>query len=102
MIPAIQSIKSCLDIAHYSIKDIQVKENIMDDKKYDYLFTVDALNELVTQGIPFRDAYKIIGEQVEKGTFQSPKKTTHTHEGSINNLCLVEIKKKMDIFFDES
>jgi argininosuccinate lyase len=88
--------KACLDIACYSIKDIQVQENILDDKKYEYLFTVDALNELVTQEIPFRDAYKIIGEQVEKGTFQSPKKTTHTHEGSINNLCLEEIKEKME------
>ncbi|MDR1876655.1 MAG: argininosuccinate lyase [Flavobacteriaceae bacterium] len=96
LIPAIQTMKACLDMAHYSIKDIQVKENILDDKKYDYLFTVDALNELVTQGIPFRDAYKIIGEQVEKGTFQSPKKTTHTHEGSINNLCLEKIRGKME------
>ncbi len=99
IIPAIQTMKACLDIAHYSIKDIQVKENILDDKKYDYLFTVDALNELVTQGIPFRDAYKIIGKQVEKGTFQSPKKPTHTHEGSINNLCLEEIKNKMKLYF---
>ncbi|WP_128330495.1 argininosuccinate lyase [Apibacter sp. HY039] len=96
LIPAIQTMKSCLDMAHYSLKDIKVKENILDDPKYDYLFTVDALNELVSQGIPFRDAYKIIGEQVEKGTFQSPKKTTHTHEGSINNLCLEEIQKKME------
>ncbi|MGM5630612.1 argininosuccinate lyase [Apibacter raozihei] len=96
LIPAIQTMKSCLDMAHYSLKDIKVKENILDDPKYDYLFTVDALNELVSQGIPFRDAYKIIGEQVEKGIFQSPKKTTHTHEGSINNLCLEEIQKKME------
>lgn len=99
MIPAIQTMKACLDMAHYSLKDIQVRDNILDDKKYDYLFTVDALNELVTQGIPFRDAYKIIGEQVENGTFTSPKKTTHTHEGSINNLCLEEIKKKMNTLF---
>lgn len=96
LIPAIQTIKSCLEMAHYSLKDIQVKDNILDDPKYDYLFTVDSLNELVNQGIPFRDAYKIIGKQVEKGTFTSPKKTTHTHEGSINNLCLDEIKTKMD------
>lgn len=99
IIPGIQTIKSCLDMAHYSLKDIKVKDNILDDPKYDYLFTVDALNELVSQGIPFRDAYKIIGEQVEKGTFHSPKKTTHTHEGSINNLCLEEIKKKMNESF---
>ncbi|PQL96016.1 argininosuccinate lyase [Apibacter adventoris] len=95
LIPAIQTMKACLDMTHYSLKDIKINDNILEDPKYNYLFTVDALNELVSQGIPFRDAYRIIGEQVEKGTFQSPKKTTHTHEGSINNLCLDEIKKKM-------
>lgn len=99
IIPGIQNCKSCLEMAHYSLQDIQVNKNILDDPKYDYLFTVDALNELVAEGIPFRDAYKIIGQQVEQGTFQSPKKTTHTHEGSINNLCLEEIKKKMDDYW---
>lgn len=99
IIPGIQNCKACLEIAHYSLQDIQVNKNILDDPKYDYLFTVDALNELVAEGIPFRDAYKIIGQKVEQGTFQSPKKTTHTHEGSINNLCLVEIKKKMDDYW---
>lgn len=95
LFPALQTLKSCLEMAHYSIKEIKVNDNVLDDKKYDYLFTVDALNELVTQGIPFRDAYKIVGEQVENGTFVSPKATKHTHEGSINNLCLDEITQKM-------
>lgn len=99
IIPGIQNCKACLEMAHYSLQDIQVNKNILEDPKYDYLFTVDALNELVAEGIPFRDAYKIIGQQVEQGTFQSPKKTTHTHEGSINNLCLEEIKKKMDDYW---
>lgn len=99
IIPGIQNCKACLEMAHYSLQDIQVNKNILDDPKYDYLFTVDALNELVAEGIPFRDAYKIIGQKVEQGTFQSPKKTTHTHEGSINNLCLEEIKKKMDNYW---
>jgi argininosuccinate lyase len=96
LFPALQTLKSCLEMAHYSVKEIKVNENILDDKKYDYLFTVDALNELVTAGVPFRDAYKIVGEQVENGTFVSPKATKHTHEGSINNLCLEEIRKKME------
>jgi argininosuccinate lyase len=96
LFPALQTLKSCLEMAHYSIKEIKVNENILDDKKYDYLFTVDALNELVTSGIPFRDAYKIVGEQVDNGTFVSPKATRHTHEGSINNLCLDEITAKME------
>lgn len=99
IIPGIQNCKACLEMAHYSLQDIQVNKHILDDHKYDYLFTVDALNELVAEGIPFRDAYKMIGQQVEQGTFQSPKKTTHTHEGSINNLCLEEIKKKMDDYW---
>lgn len=95
LFPAIQSVKSCLEIASFAIKDIQVNKTILDDKKYDYLFTVDALNELVTEGKPFRDAYKIVAEQIENNTFQSPKATKHTHEGSINNLCLEEIVLKM-------
>lgn len=99
IIPGIQNCKACLEMAHYSLQDIQVNKNILDDPKYDYLFTVDALNELVAEGVPFRDAYKMIGQKVEQGTFQSPKKTTHTHEGSINNLCLEEIKKKMDDYW---
>ncbi|MES2485684.1 MAG: argininosuccinate lyase [Bacteroidota bacterium] len=99
LFPALQTLKSCLEMAHYSIKEIKVNEHILDDKKYDYLFTVDALNELVTSGIPFRDAYKIVGEQVDNGTFTSPKATQHTHEGSINNLCLEEIRAKMEKVF---
>ncbi|RWX03406.1 argininosuccinate lyase [Flavobacterium cerinum] len=99
LFPALQTLKSCLEMAVFTIKEIKVNHNILDDKKYDYLFTVDALNELVTSGIPFRDAYKIVGEQVDNGTFISPKATQHTHEGSINNLCLEEITAKMEQLF---
>ena len=100
LFPAIQTLKSCLEMLTFSIKEIQPNENILDDKKYDYLFTVDALNELVTNGVPFRDAYKIVGEQVENKTFTSPKATKHTHEGSINNLCLDAINTKMETAFN--
>jgi argininosuccinate lyase len=99
LFPALQTLKSCLEMAVFSIKEIVPNENILDDKKYDYLFTVDALNELVTSGVPFRDAYKIVGEQVENNSFHSPKATKHTHEGSINNLCLNEITQKMNTIF---
>jgi argininosuccinate lyase len=99
LFPALQTLKSCLEMAVFSIKEIVPNENILDDKKYDYLFTVDALNELVTNGVPFRDAYKIVGEQVENNSFHSPKATKHTHEGSINNLCLNEITEKMNAVF---
>jgi argininosuccinate lyase len=96
LFPAIQNMKACLDIAHFAIKDIQVKEGILNDTKYNYLFTVDALNEMVVAGTPFRDAYKTVATQLEEGTFQSPKATKHTHEGSINNLCLEKIQEKMN------
>jgi argininosuccinate lyase len=101
LFPAFQTLKSCLEMTVYSINEIKVNEHILDDKKYDYLFTVDALNELVTAGVPFRDAYKIVGEQVDNGTFTSPKATKHTHEGSINNLCLDEIVAKMEAAYTE-
>ena len=99
LFPAIQNLKACLDIAIFSIKDITVKEGILEDKKYDHLFTVDSLNEMVVEGMPFRDAYKAVAEQLENGTFQSPKETKHTHEGSINNLRLNEIKEKMKLAY---
>jgi len=99
LFPALQNLKACLDIAIFSVKDITVKDNILKDKKYDYLFTVDTLNEMVVAGIPFRDAYKAVAEQLEAGTYQSPKETKHTHEGSINNLCLDAIKDKMKAAF---
>ena len=95
LFPALQNLKACLDIAIFSVKDITVKDNILKDKKYDYLFTVDTLNEMVVAGMPFRDAYKAVAEQLEAGTYKSPKETKHTHEGSINNLCLDAIKEKM-------
>lgn len=96
LFPALQNLKSCLEMAIFSIKEIEPNNDILDDKKYDYLFTVDALNELVSGGVPFRDAYKIVGEQVENNSFVSPKATKHSHEGSINNLCLNEIQAKMN------
>lgn len=99
LFPAIENLKSCLEMTHYAIQDIKVKEAILNDTKYDYLFTVDSLNELVVQGVPFRDAYKIVAEQLENGTFKAPETTKHTHEGSINNLCLKEIKQKMENAF---
>lgn len=95
LFPAIENLKSCLEMTHYALQDIEVNTTILDDPKYQYLFTVDTLNELVTQGITFRDAYKIVAEQVENGTYKAPEATSHTHEGSINNLCLDAIRRKM-------
>ena len=96
IVPAIQDMKACLEIMTFSLKEIRVSENILDDPKYDYLFSVDTLNELVRQGIPFRDAYKKMGHDIQQGTFTPKRNIEHTHEGSLGNLCLDKIKGKMN------
>ncbi|MCM4163789.1 MULTISPECIES: argininosuccinate lyase [unclassified Arenibacter] len=96
IVPAIQDLKACLAIMTFSLKEIRVNENILDDPKYDYLFSVDTLNELVLSGMPFRDAYKKMGKEINEGTFTPKRDVRHTHEGSFGNLCLAEIRKKMD------
>ncbi|MCB0475633.1 MAG: argininosuccinate lyase [Flavobacteriaceae bacterium] len=95
LLPAIQTLKSCLEMTVFSLKDIKVNTDILNDPKYDYLFTVEEVNKLVQQGMPFRDAYKQVGQQVEKGQFKTDKKVHHTHQGSIGNLCLNKIVEKM-------
>ncbi|SNY94546.1 argininosuccinate lyase [Flagellimonas pacifica] len=96
IVPAIQDIKACLEMMVFSLKEIKVNTKILDDPKYDYLFSVDTLNELVKNGMPFRDAYKSMGKDIEKGTFTPKKDIDHTHEGSLGNLCLEEIRNKME------
>mgnify|MGYP001822614895 FL=1 len=96
MLPALETLKSCLEITTFSMEQIEVKKDILEDPKYDYLFSVENLNELVKQGLPFRDAYRKLGEEIGSGTYQPNKKVNHTHEGSIGNLCLEQIAQKMD------
>lgn len=95
LFPAIAELKTCLHIACMMLQHIIVKDNILDDKKYKYLFTVERVNELVNSGVPFRDAYKQVGNEVESGAFNYAGELRHTHEGSIGNLCNEEIKKMM-------
>ncbi|MEX0289260.1 MAG: argininosuccinate lyase [Flavobacteriaceae bacterium] len=95
MLPGIQDIKACLEMMHFSLKEIEVNTEILQDPKYDYLFSVDTLNELVQNGMPFRDAYKKMGQEIAAGTFKPKKEIAHTHEGSLGNLCLEEIHEKM-------
>ncbi|MCF6348231.1 MAG: argininosuccinate lyase [Flavobacteriaceae bacterium] len=95
LLPAIQTLKSCLEMMVFSIENIIVNETILEDKKYDYLFTVEEVNKLVQEGVAFRDAYKIVGAKVEKGEFKPNKEVNHTHIGSIGNLCLDKINDKM-------
>ncbi|WP_417362781.1 argininosuccinate lyase [Galbibacter sp.] len=96
IVPAIQELKSCLEMMSFSIKNVIVNESILDDTKYDYLFSVDTLNDLVLNGMPFRDAYKQMGQAIENGDYKPKKDIKHTHKGSLGNLCLDEIKAKMD------
>jgi len=96
LIPNFSTLKSCLEMLHYSLENVQVNKTILEDDKYTYLFSVEAVNTLVQQGVPFRDAYKIVGKEIQEGNFDPEKKVNHTHEGSIGNLCLDEINVKME------
>ena len=96
LFPAIQNIKDCLRMVHLMLSRIIVKENILADEKYKFLFSVEEVNRLVLQGTPFRDAYKQVGMDIEKGNYNPDKTVRHTHEGSIGNLCLEQITSNMD------
>jgi argininosuccinate lyase len=90
-LPTFKELNDCLNIAALALENMTVKENILEDKKYDFVFSVEEVNKLVLLGVPFRDAYKIVGEQLESGKFQPEKAVNHSHEGSIGNLCLEKI-----------
>ena len=95
IIEAINELKSCLDLFIFTLQKISVKENILDDPKYQYVFSVDTLNEWVKQGMPFRDAYKKMGDDIAKQKYIPKKTLDHTHLGSLGNLALQEINLKM-------
>jgi len=97
LFPAIEELKECIQLMYLMLSNIAVKDNILDDTKYKYLFSVEAVNELVNKGLPFRDAYKQVGNQIEKGDFSfDAKKLHHTHEGSIGNLSNDKITQEME------
>lgn len=97
LFPAIEELKACLQMTRLMLSNMDVKDNILDDEKYKYLFSVEAVNELVNKGVPFREAYKQVGNQIEKGEFNYDykKQLHHVHEGSIGNLCNDEIAQEM-------
>jgi len=95
-IPAFAEIKTCISIATYAISHLKVNHLILDDKKYDYIFSVEDVNRLVNEGVPFRDAYKHVGQKIMDGNYIPTKKLKHTHEGSLGNLCNDGIKSKME------
>jgi len=94
LIPSFSTLKSCLEMLTYSLHNIQINDTIIEDDKYLYLFSVEEVNKLVQRGTPFRDAYKIVGNSINEGTFNPEKKVIHTHKGSVGNLCLNDIIEK--------
>jgi argininosuccinate lyase len=95
LMPAFDEILDCLDIATFMLENIKVKQNLLDDAKYDLLFSVERVNELVINGVPFRDAYKQVGAEIADGSYKAPRELAHTHEGSIGNLQNKEIAARM-------
>ena len=95
LMPAFDQMIECLDIAHFMISNIEIKPNLLEDKKYDPIFSVERVNELVMQGLPFRDAYLQVKEEIFGGGYEAPRDLNHTLEGSIGNLCNDEITKMM-------
>ncbi|MFP3596817.1 argininosuccinate lyase [Chryseobacterium sp. SIMBA_029] len=93
LFPAIDSLKECLEILNYTLPNIQVRDGILEDEKYKYLFSVEKINEEVKKGSSFRDAYVKIGQEIENNEFEfEAGKLSHTHQGSIGNLCLDKIE----------
>lgn len=96
LFPAIRNLKDCLRMAYLMLSNISIKENILVDAKYKFLFSVEEVNKLVLSGVPFRDAYRQVGLDIAEGRYAPGTTVQHVHEGSIGNLCLPEISRKMD------
>ena len=101
MFPAIEEIKSCLTMCDMMLQHIRINRDILSDSKYDYLFTVEDVNRLALSGIPFREAYRQVGMQVQAHTYNPTREVHHTHEGSIGNLCNDRIREKLQQVMSE-
>ncbi len=96
LFPAFANLKDCLRMTQLMLSHIEVKQNILDDDKYKFLFSVEEVNRLVLEGIPFRDAYRKVGMDIENGNYNPGRTVNHSHEGSIGNLSLLQVAKAMD------
>jgi argininosuccinate lyase len=98
LFPAIEALRDCLQMTTLMLSRIRIADDILNDKKYEYLFSVEAVNELVNQGVPFREAYREIADRIQQGTFHFDykKQLHHTHIGSIGNLSNDKIQGEMD------
>lgn len=99
--PAFETLRSCLGMTSLMLSKVEINTNILKDDRYRYLFSVEEVNKLVLSGIPFRDAYRQIGKTIEDGTFRYTTDLKHTHEGSMGNLCLNDIKHLMEQTLDK-
>jgi argininosuccinate lyase len=95
--PALTDLKSCLRLSALCLKEITLNTDILSDDKYRYLYTVEVVNDLVSQGLPFRDAYQEVNQRVAAGNFVFEGSIQHSHAGSIGNLCLPQIREKLEI-----
>jgi argininosuccinate lyase len=86
-IPTFAELNDCITMVTRMLSEVEINNQILDDSRYDAIFSVEKVNELVLQGVPFRDAYKQVGLEIEAGNFKPNKQLNHTHEGSIGNLC---------------
>lgn len=101
LFPASQTLKDCLKMMQLMLANVEIKEGILKDEKYKFLFSVEEVNKLVLAGMPFRDAYKKVGLDIESGNYNPSSDVVHTHEGSIGNLQLSEIRKAMEATVDQ-
>ncbi|HKJ42331.1 MAG TPA: argininosuccinate lyase [Sunxiuqinia sp.] len=99
-LPAFEELQSCLKIANFALGEMTIRDNILEDERYKYVFSVEDVNRLVQQGVPFRDAYVQVGKQIQAGEYKPVKQVNHSHAGSLGNLCLPEIQAKMDQVID--
>jgi argininosuccinate lyase len=100
LFPAFQQLKNCMEMAALMIENMEVKQGLLEDPKYQFLFSVEEVNKLVNAGMPFRDAYKKIGLDIEAGNYTYTTNVAHTHEGSIGNLCTTQIAAAMQNVVD--
>lgn len=96
LFPALQDLKACLEINSYMLNEISVNKDILQDAKYDYLYSVEVVNELVRKGMSFREAYLEVGKGISEGKFEPNKDLNYSHQGSMGNLCNAEIKKAFE------
>lgn len=101
LFPAIDTLKTCFEMCTFMLDHIIINKNIIEDPRYDYLFTVEDVNRLAAEGMPFRDAYRKVGMQVQEGSYKPTRSVHHTHLGSIGNLCNEQIRLKMSALVAE-